>query len=102
MPTPKHSRHPPIVAWAGRSCRSPSASPRRPGKRWGYNGMAHDTTTDPTPGAGVAEMELAPPAARENLEGSVPPLASDDEVREALEKAFDYRGDVTITLKDGA
>jgi len=37
----------------------------------------------------------------ENYEGLVPKLASDDDVREALEKAFDYRGDLTITLKDG-
>jgi len=37
----------------------------------------------------------------ENYEGMVPMLASDDDVREALEKAFDYRGDLTITLKDG-
>ena len=35
------------------------------------------------------------------LQGWIPSLASDDEVRGALEKAFDYRGDVTITLKDG-
>ena len=28
-------------------------------------------------------------------------LASEAEIREALEKAFDYRGDVTLTLKDG-
>jgi hypothetical protein len=38
---------------------------------------------------------------RENLEGWIPALASDAEVRDALEKAFDYRGDVTITRKDG-
>lgn len=38
---------------------------------------------------------------KENLEGWIPSLASDDEVREAFEKAFDYRGDVTLTLKDG-
>jgi hypothetical protein len=37
----------------------------------------------------------------ENLEGWVPTLATDAEVRAALEKAFDYRGDLTITLKDG-
>jgi hypothetical protein len=37
----------------------------------------------------------------ENLEGWIPSLASENEVREALEKAFDYRGDLTITLKDG-
>ena len=38
----------------------------------------------------------------ENLEGWVPSLASDDEIRAAFEKAFDYRGDVTITRKDGS
>jgi len=38
---------------------------------------------------------------REQLEGSIPSLASEDAVRQALEKAFDYRGDVTLTLKDG-
>ena len=48
------------------------------------------------------ELEVAPGTAHENLEGWVPPMASDDEVRAALEKAFDYRGDVTITRKDGA
>src|ERR1700751_1748699 len=39
--------------------------------------------------------------AHENLEGWIPELASDAEIREALEKAFDYRGDLTITLKNG-
>ena len=39
--------------------------------------------------------------AHENLEGWIPTLASDSEIREALEKAFDYRGDLTITLKSG-
>ena len=39
--------------------------------------------------------------AHENLEGWVPALASEGEIREALEKAFDYRGDLTITLKNG-
>jgi hypothetical protein len=37
----------------------------------------------------------------ENLEGWVPALATDSEIREALEKAFDYRGDLTLTLKNG-
>ena len=39
--------------------------------------------------------------AHENLEGWIPALASESEIREALEKAFDYRGDLTITLKTG-
>jgi hypothetical protein len=38
----------------------------------------------------------------ENLEGWIPALATKQEVRLALDKAFDYRGDVTITLKDGS
>jgi hypothetical protein len=48
------------------------------------------------------ELEVAPGVERENLEGWVPELASDEDVRQALNKAFDYRGDVTITLKDGS
>jgi hypothetical protein len=48
------------------------------------------------------EMEIAAGREREQLEGWVPELASDAEVREALEKAFDYRGDITITRKDGS
>ena len=47
------------------------------------------------------EIEVAAGRERENLEGWIPELATDDEIREALEKAFDYRGDVTITLKQG-
>ena len=31
----------------------------------------------------------------------MPELASEDDLRQALEKAFDYRGDVTVTLKSG-
>ena len=48
------------------------------------------------------ELEHAAGRDREQLEGWIPELASDDEVREALEKAFDYRGDITVTLKDGS
>lgn len=38
---------------------------------------------------------------RETLQGWIPSVATEDELRAALEKAFDYRGDVTITLKNG-
>ncbi len=48
------------------------------------------------------EMEIAAGRAREQLEGWVPELAGEDEIREALEKAFDYRGDITLTRKDGS
>jgi hypothetical protein len=47
------------------------------------------------------EIEVAAGRDREQLEGWVPELATETEVCEALEKAFDYRGDVTITRKDG-
>jgi hypothetical protein len=49
----------------------------------------------------VEALELAPGTEHAKLEGWVPDMASDEEVRNALEKAFDYRGDVTITLKNG-
>ncbi len=38
---------------------------------------------------------------RESLQGWVPPVATERELRAALEQAFDYRGDVTMTLKSG-
>ena len=49
----------------------------------------------------VEALELAPGTEHQELEGWVPELAGEDELRAALEKAFDYRGDVTITLKSG-
>lgn len=49
----------------------------------------------------VEALEVAPGTEHENLEGWIPELASEDEIREAFEKAFDYRGDVTLTLKSG-
>ena len=47
-------------------------------------------------------LEVAPGTKHEQLEGWIPGLAGEEEIRVALEKAFDYRGDVTITRKDGA
>ena len=49
----------------------------------------------------IESLELAPGFEHEQLEGSVPTLASDGDLKDALEKAFDYRGDVTLTLKSG-
>jgi hypothetical protein len=49
----------------------------------------------------VEALELAPGTEHERLEGWVPALVSEDDLRMALEKAFDYRGDVTLTLKSG-
>jgi hypothetical protein len=45
-------------------------------------------------------LEVAPGTLHETVQGWVPQLATEDELRIALEKAFDYRGDVTLTLKD--
>src|SRR5262252_5280393 len=47
-------------------------------------------------------LEVAPGTAHENLEGWIPALANEEDLRQALEKAFDYRGDITITRKDGS
>lgn len=49
----------------------------------------------------VESLELAPGTEHQKLEGWVPQLASDEDLKDALEKAFDYRGDVTLTLKSG-
>lgn len=62
-------------------------------------------STFPDQGRNVAadpnSLEVAEGRERQQLEGWIPPFASDDEIRNALEKAFDYRGDVTLTLRDG-
>ncbi|WP_158944266.1 hypothetical protein [Granulicella sp. S190] len=48
------------------------------------------------------ELEHIAGRDREQLEGWIPTLATDQEITEALEKAFDYRGDITVTRKDGS
>ncbi len=58
---------------------------------------AHQAQATITPDA----QELAPGFEHENLEGWIPELATEEELRVALEKAFDYRGDIRLTLKDG-
>ena len=47
-------------------------------------------------------LEVAPGTIHESVQGWVPALATQEELRVALEKAFDYRGDVTLTLKDNS
>lgn len=46
-------------------------------------------------------LEVAPGVEHKNFEGWIPDVANEEDLRQALEKAFDYRGDVTITRKDG-
>src|SRR5579863_3457645 len=47
-------------------------------------------------------IEVVDSRERDEIQGWIPELASEAELRDALEKAFDYRGDVTITRKDGS
>jgi hypothetical protein len=70
------------------------------GKAAGH--VEHETvpTSPPNPSDPDA-LEVAPGKEREQLEGWIPELATEEEVRDVLEKAFDFRGDITITRKDG-
>ena len=58
-------------------------------------GHGPNATADPD------SLEVVAGVRHEKLEGSVPSLATGEELRHALEQAFDYRGDVLITRKDG-
>lgn len=49
----------------------------------------------------VNELEVVPGFEHQFLQGKVWETATEEELREGLEKAFDYRGDVTIRLKNG-
>jgi hopanoid biosynthesis associated radical SAM protein HpnH len=50
----------------------------------------------------IADDEgIAAGVEHEKLEGVIADLTSDSNARQALEKAFDYRGDVTVKLKNG-
>jgi hypothetical protein len=48
------------------------------------------------------ELEVVPGFERENLQGWIPQLATEADIRTVIEKAFDYRGDVSITRKDNS
>jgi len=58
--------------------------------------------SEPTDPAAADNLEVAPGFARENLQGWIPNLATESDIRAVIEKAFDYRGDVTVTRKDGS
>ncbi len=66
------------------------------GKEAGHRADAAGKAADPD------SLEVVDGARREQLEGWVPEFASEQDLREALERAFDYRGDVLITRKDGS
>src|SRR5215469_16687360 len=50
----------------------------------------------------VDQLEVVEGEQHHKVEGWVPELATETDLRAALEEAFDYRGDVTITRKDGS
>jgi hypothetical protein len=66
------------------------------------SGHIDHSAAQAVPHANPDSLEVAPGTTHENLEGWIPQLATEEEIRAALEKAFDYRGDVTITRKDGS
>src|SRR2546423_9071680 len=73
------------------------------GKEGGHIDHASAAATPPHVNAVNPDaLEVAPGTEHERLEGWIPALASEEKLRGALEKAFDYRGDVTITRKDGS
>ena len=57
--------------------------------------------SEPQHNLNADHLEVVDGRQREAIEGWIPDLASEAELRDALEKAFDYRGDVTITRTDG-
>ena len=56
--------------------------------------------TPPPHSNATDELEVVPGFERENLQGWIPELATEADIRAVIEKAFDYRGDVTITRKN--
>lgn len=48
------------------------------------------------------DLEVVPGFERENLQGWIPQLATEADIRAVIEKAFDYRGDITVIRKDGS
>jgi hypothetical protein len=75
------------------------------GREHGHEGPPpHSTTATriPPPPNSNDELEVVSGFDRENLQGWIPDLATEADIRAVIEKAFDYRGDVTITRKNGS
>jgi hypothetical protein len=71
------------------------------GREHGHDPLLPHSTPPATPKAND-ELEVVPGFERENLQGWIPQLATEADTRAVIEKAFDYRGDVTVTRKDGS
>lgn len=48
------------------------------------------------------DFEVVPGTVHDKLEGRIWEAATEEDLRLGLEKAFDYRGDITVTRKDGS
>jgi hypothetical protein len=73
------------------------------GREHGHDGtLPHSGQTIPQVPQVTDELEVVPGFERENLQGWIPQLATEADIRAVIEKAFDYRGDVTITCTDGS
>ena len=75
------------------------------GREHGHDGtLPHTAPVAPIvlPPSANDNLEVVPGFERENLQGSIPTLASEADIRAVIEKAFDYRGDITITRKDNS
>jgi hypothetical protein len=64
--------------------------------------MPHSAQAVAAPPRPSDDLEVVPGFEREYLQGWIPDLASEADIRAVIEKAFDYRGDVTISRKDGS
>lgn len=64
--------------------------------------LPHSAPLASAPPRASDNLEVVPGFERENLQGWIPELATEADIRAVIEKAFDYRGDVTITRKDGS
>ena len=76
------------------------------GREHGHDPAPHHTAqavaAPPANEQPTDDLEVVPGFERENLQGWIPELATEADIRAVIEKAFDYRGDVTITRKNGS
>ena len=73
------------------------------GREHGHDGtLPHSGQTIPQVPQVTDDLEVVPGFERENLQGWIPQLATEADIRAVIEKAFDYRGDVSITRKNSA
>src|ERR1700736_4990514 len=71
------------------------------GREHGHDpALPHHVAAPVPPANSTDELEVVPGFERENLQGWIPELATEADIRAVIEKAFDYRGDVTITRKN--